>query len=132
MTPRQKVFATLVALAFIVIIVELVRRRKLRIEYSWIWLITASMIMTVVWRYDWLEALTAAIGAVLPTTTLFIGSTLVLMFLTLHLSLRVSQLTSQVKNLTQEAALLRYELSQKKGESRDSPAPPAREPPPPG
>jgi len=49
---RQKIFAFMLAVIILVAIFELVRKRKLREEYSWLWIITGFSILLVVWRYD--------------------------------------------------------------------------------
>ena len=45
---RQKIFAVLACLAIIVFIIEMVRRRKLREEYSWLWILTGSTLLALV------------------------------------------------------------------------------------
>jgi len=106
MLPRQKIFALLLSIAILVLIIELVRRRKLREEYSWLWILTGSiMIILVVW-YDALKALSNLIGAKLPTSTLFLFGLIFFMLLSLHFSVKISALTDQVKELVQQMALL--------------------------
>jgi hypothetical protein len=106
MLHRQKIFALFLSIAIIVLIIELVRRRKLREEYSWLWILTGSiMIILVVW-YDALKALSNLIGAVLPTSTLFLFGLIFFMLLSLHFSVKISDLTDQVKELVQQMALL--------------------------
>ena len=103
---RQQLMAILISLVLMVVIVELVRRRKLREEYSWLWLLTgASLLILSVW-YELLVAITHVIGAVLPTSTLFFFGLLFLLLINLHYSIKISQLTTQVKNLAQQIALL--------------------------
>ncbi len=105
-TPHQQVFALLASVAVFLLIVELVRRRRLREEYSWLWLLTgATMILLVVW-YRLLLLITRAIGAFSPVTTLFLFSWLFLLAIVVHYSVIISGLTTQVKNLAQELALL--------------------------
>jgi hypothetical protein len=99
---NQKVFAISVAIAFLAIVIHLARRRKLRVEYSVLWTITAVAILALVLWYDSLVLVTRWIGAVLPTTTLFIFSLLFLLFLNLHFSVKLSELSEQVKNLGQQ------------------------------
>lgn len=114
MTYNQKIFAVSVAIVFFVIVIDLARRRKLRVEYSILWAVVALVILALALWYDLLLAITRLIGAVLPTTTLFIFGVMFLLFLNLYFSVRVSQLSEQLKNLTQEMAL--YLASQKSKE----------------
>ena len=106
MTLHQQIFAIFVSLAIFVVIITLVRNRKLRAEYSWLWLLTGLVVFILVVWYDLLVKLTALIGAVAPTTTLFIFSIIFLVFVSLHFAIKISQLSDQLKNLTQKISLL--------------------------
>ena len=105
----------LCALVFIFIL-DLVRRRRLREEYSWLWLLTSVSLFVLVIKSEWLVALTRLIGAVLPTTTLFIVALIFLMLLAIQFSVRISKLTNQIKNLAQENALLRDKIEEINGD----------------
>jgi hypothetical protein len=98
-----------IALVLLVVIVELVRRRRLRVEYSWLWIASGITTILLILRYDALIALTGVVGAVIPTSTLFFLCILYLALLSLDYGVRLSDLTRQVKELTQEIALLRAE-----------------------
>ncbi len=110
MTPHQQVFALVTSVVAFLLIVELVRRRRIREEYSWLWLLTgAAMIVLVVWQ-RLLLAITWIIGAVSPVTTLVLFSLLFLLAIAIHYSVIISRLTTQIKNLAQELALLASQL----------------------
>ena len=104
---QQKVFAILASILLMILVVELVRRRKLREEYSWLWLLTGAVIILLVIWYDLLIFITRLIGAIAPTTTLFIFGLLFLMLISLHYSIQISRLSHQVKEMAQELALLK-------------------------
>ena len=112
MLPKQKIAMIIICISIFLIILDLVRRRRLREEYSWLWLLTSSALFVLVIQYSWLELITEAMGAVLPTTTLFIGALVFLMFLSIQFSVRISRLTDQVKNMVQENALLREKIEE--------------------
>ena len=103
---RQKVFFLVVAVALLLTIIELVRRRRLRVEYSWVWLAAGASIIGLILRYDLLIWLTGLVGAVIPTSTLFFLCILYLAVLSLNYSVRLSRLSWEVKELAQELALL--------------------------
>ena len=107
---QQQIFALLVSVLVFVVVVEMVRRRKLREEYSVLWLATSVVMFVLVLRYDWLVALTALIGAGLPTTTLFLCSIIFLILLAVQFCIKISRLTDQVKDLSQENALMKQEI----------------------
>ena len=107
----QKIFALIICCLVFVITIDLVRKRRLREEYSVLWLATSIIMFVLVVRYDWLVWLTTVVGAALPTTTLFIGSVIFLMLIAVQFSIKISKLTDQVKNLAQENALLQAEVA---------------------
>lgn len=104
---QQKIFAIIASVLIMLLVVELVRRRRLQEEYSWLWLLTGgSIILLVVW-YDLLLFITHLIGAIAPTTTLFIFGLLFLMLISLHYSIQISKLSHQVKEMAQQLTLLK-------------------------
>ena len=108
---RQKVFFLTIALLLLVAIIELIRRRRLRVEYSWLWIASGVTIIVLILRYELLIQITAAVGAVVPTSTIFFFCILYLALLSLNYSVRLTELTRQVKELAQEVALLRAEAA---------------------
>lgn len=122
---HQRVFASIASILIMLLVLELVRRRKLREEYSWLWLLTGVIIILLVAWYDLLVFISRTIGAVMPTTTLFIFGLLFLMIISLHYSVQISKLSKQVKVLAQELTLLKGQVQQEgdvgKSEGRISP-----------
>ena len=107
---HQKIFAVIASILIMAVVVELVRSRRLREEYSWLWLLTGGGIVALVLWYDFLVVLTHLIGAVAPTTTLFIFGLLFLMVISLHYSIQISKLSHQVKEMGQQLAILRGQM----------------------
>ena len=107
---QQKIFAILASLSIFIVIIYLVKKRKLKEEYSWLWLLTGFVILVLVLWYDLLLLLTEWIGAVSATTTLFIFGIIFLMLIALHFAIRISSLSDQVKNLAQKVSLLEAEM----------------------
>jgi len=107
---QQQIFALIISALVFVIVIDMVRKRRLREEYSVLWLLTSVLMFVLVFRYEWLVALTDLIGAGLPTTTLFLSSIIFLMLLSVQFCIKISQLTDQVKNLSQENALMKREI----------------------
>ena len=107
---QQQIFALITSAFIFFVVIEMVRKRQLREEYSVLWLVTSVLMFVLVLRYEWLVALTKLIGAGLPTTTLFLGSIIFLMLLSVQFCIKISRLTDQVKNLSQENALMKAEI----------------------
>ena len=107
---QQQIFALIVSAMVFVIVIDMVRKRRLREEYSVLWLLTSVLMFVLIFRYEWLVSLTDLIGAGLPTTTLFLSSIIFLMLLSVQFCIKISQLTEQVKILSQENALMKHEI----------------------
>jgi hypothetical protein len=106
MTPTQRTFAVLTSIATLFTILELVRRRRLKEEYSWLWVATSGGMLVLSSWYGLIEWVTHVIGAVTVTTTLFLCGLLFLLLICIHFSVVISRLTQQVRRLTQELAIL--------------------------
>ncbi len=108
---QQKIFAISISIFLFIIIIDLVRRRKLREELSWLWLLTgACVILMAVW-YELLLFITRVIGAVLPTTALFLFSAIFFIVINLYYATKISSLHNHVKDLAQNIALLQSEVN---------------------
>lgn len=115
---RQKLVAIALAVGMLLIVLELVRRRKLREEYSVLWVITAVALLVVALNRAVLVWLTDLIGAAVLNSTLFFGGLLFLMLLCLQFSIRLSRLTYRVRNLTRRIALLEEERNKQQDDSQ--------------
>lgn len=104
---RLKVFVVLIGLTIFVGIIELVRQRKLREEYSFIWLVTGFVFVILAVYGDILSWISQFLEISIPVNTLFFFALIFVMLLCLYFSLRISTLTTQVKNLAQQIALLK-------------------------
>jgi hypothetical protein len=106
MDPKTRIVAATASVALLLFVLELVRRRRLKEEYSVLWVATALVILVLSLWYGLLLKITHAIGAVLPTSTLFFFGLVFALFMLLHFSVRVSQLERKVTMLVQEIGLL--------------------------
>ncbi len=111
---RNKMVALAVSIGLLLLIIELVRRRKLREEYSWLWLLTASTILVLAVWFDLLKWITALVGAIIPSSTIFMLAFLFLIFISLHFSVVISKLTNHTIELAQRYALLELEINEVK------------------
>lgn len=107
MTLHQRIFALVIGIGIFVAIIEMVRRRKLGEEYSFLWLIIGIGIVVLVLWQDLLEWLTHLIGAIAQTTTIFIFGFVIIILINLHYSVKITKLSRQVKELAQQIAILK-------------------------
>ncbi len=110
MTGELRVFSILIGIFVFVGIIELVRQRKLREEYSWLWLLAGASILVLSSSYKFALLLGSMFGGILPSTILYLFAIIFLVLISLHYSVKISQLHNQVKNLAQEVALLKETL----------------------
>ncbi|MBI1817908.1 MAG: DUF2304 domain-containing protein [Deltaproteobacteria bacterium] len=106
-----RVLALIASLILFATVLHLVRRGRLREEYSPIWLAVAGGITLLSVWFAALRWLTRAIGAWTPSSTIFFFGELFLLAICLNYAVRLSQLANQVKSLAQELAILRSDLA---------------------
>jgi hypothetical protein len=114
MSIRVKIVALVISIGMMVLIIELVRRRKLREEYSWLWLLTGSVIIVLMMWFGLLKWTTHLIGAIKPSSAIFFLAFLFLFIISLHFSVVISKLTDRNKELAQKYAHLELELRELK------------------
>jgi hypothetical protein len=106
MDVRIQIVAIVSAGVLLVILLELVRRRRLLERYALLWLLSAAVLLGLsVWR-GLLETVADAIGVAYPPNALFLIAFGFVLVLLLHFSLAVSRLSDQTKVLAQRLALL--------------------------
>ncbi len=110
LTTHQTAFAIATSSIVFLLLLELIRRRRVREEYAWLWLFTGVLMILLVTWPALLSVITRSIGAAAPLTTLLIFSTIFLLAIAVHYSVIISNLTTQVKNLSQELALLKASM----------------------
>ena len=115
---RIQILSIIASLLVIVLIIHLIRQRKLREEYSIMWLIgSVVLIVFSLWR-GLLDIAAGFVGvyyapAVLLLIGIFFG---VLIFL--HLTVVLSRQADQNKTMAQEIALLKARLEELVAQSR--------------
>jgi len=103
---RQKILAILLSVGLVILIFELVRRRKLREEYSWLWMLTGVVIFVLAIWHGLLLFISRLLGIALPASTIFLFGGFFLILINLYFSVKISTLTTQVKELVQRQAIL--------------------------
>jgi hypothetical protein len=106
METRIQIVAIAVTLGLLVVVLELVRRRRLLERYAVLWLFSALVLLALaVWK-DLLGTVAEAVGIFYPPSALFVIAFGFILVLLLHFSLAVSRLADQTKTLAQRLALL--------------------------
>jgi hypothetical protein len=110
MPGRIQLVAILASVAMLLMIFELVRRRRLMERYALLWLFSAIVLIALAaWR-DGLVVLSHALGIIYPPNALLFVAIGFILLLLLHFSSAVSRLSDQTKVLAQREALLEERL----------------------
>lgn len=124
MADRLQVIAVVLSVAFLAVVLELVRRRKLAEEYSVLWLGVAGVLLAVsVWR-ELLHAAARELGVHDPPNVLLIALTAVVVVGLLRVSVILSGQRRQIDRLIEDTAILSAEIR----ELRPPPAGSRRDP----
>lgn len=102
--------AVVLALALLVLVFELLRRRRLREKYVAIWVAVAVGTVVLAIFPDLLYRSASLLGVQTPSNLLFLVSLIVLLAISLQLSGEVGQLEEQTRTLAEEVGSLRLEL----------------------
>jgi hypothetical protein len=114
MDVRIQIVAIASAGVLLIVLLELVRRRRLLERYALLWLLSAMVLLGLsVWR-GLLETVADAIGVAYPPNALFLIAFGFVLVLLLHFSLAVSRLSDQTKVLAQRLALLEERIGGRK------------------
>lgn len=103
---RTRIIAIAGAFVLLLIIIDLVRRRRLKEEYSVLWVLIALVVLVLAAWYELLQDITEAIGGVASSSTLFFFGLLFAFFMLLHFSVRISALERRLTGLVQEIGLM--------------------------
>jgi len=121
MSPRTQVVAVVTIVLALVLIMELVRRRRLRTGYSLLWLFTGLVVLVLAVWTGLVEYLAQLLGVRSPGSMLFAAGILFTLLLLLEHSLALSTLWHDNKSLTQEVALLEWRIRQLERSLEDEP-----------
>ena len=129
MESRVQIVSIVGALALLLVVLEMVRRRRLLERYALLWLLSALVILGLaVWRGA-LEQVASAVGIYSPPNALFFIALGFVLVLLLHFSAAVSRLSDQSKVLAQRQAILEHQLRRLVDEQEATTAPAAVEQP---
>jgi hypothetical protein len=102
--------AALAAVATVVVMVEMLRRRQLQEKYAVLWLALGVGLLLMALFPSLLVTVGRRLGFVAPSNLLFLVAGLVLLLISMHLSWEVSRLEDETRVLAEEIALIRLQL----------------------
>lgn len=108
----QRIAAIALTAGLILLILELVRRRRLMERYAILWLFSAAVLLLLAAWKGLLTTIAVGVGIHYPPSLLFAAAFAAELLLLLHFSLAVSSLTDQNKILAQRVGLLQHRLDE--------------------
>ncbi|BCW72058.1 DUF2304 domain-containing protein [Arthrobacter sp. NicSoilB8] len=102
--------AFLLALAIVALVVEMLRRKKLREKYAVLWLVVGVATLVLAAFPRLLNIVAEYVGVQIPSNLLFAMSILMLLGVCLHLSWEISVVEDETRTLAEEVAILRTQL----------------------
>jgi hypothetical protein len=119
--PTIQLISILVSIAFLFYIGRLIIKGKLREEYSFLWVIgTLILIVFSLWR-NGLEVMAKLLGVFDAPNLVFMVAIFAVLIYLLHLSVVVSKLQSQNRELAQKLALMLEQMKKEKTKTSESP-----------
>ncbi len=111
MHARIQIASICFAIGMVVLVVELVRRRRLSEKYALLWMLAASaLLLLAVWQHG-LALISQAVGIYYPPTAFLVIAFSFALLLLLNFSIAASRLAEQTRMLAQRVALLETELA---------------------
>jgi hypothetical protein len=109
---KVEIVMILGSVGLLLIVLELVRRRRLKEEYSLLWLLTAVVLLALsLWRSS-LDLIAKLMGIFYPPTALFVVGFGFVLLLLLYFSTIISRLSGENNSLTQRLAILDWRVRQ--------------------
>ena len=107
---RLTIVTVVVATAAFVLVFELLRRRRLRQKYAFLWVLVAGLTVALSVFPSILSRASALLGIAVPSNLLFLVSLLILFGVSLQLSIEVGVLEEQSRRLAEEVGAIRLRL----------------------
>ncbi len=112
MLDRAMIFGLVAGIGAFIFVLELVRRRRLKEEYSLLWLATAVALIILSLSRPTLDVLASAVGIIYPPSALFLVAMIFVLLILLHYSIVLTRLTHENKENAQQLALLRWQIEE--------------------
>jgi hypothetical protein len=110
MTDRIQIVALIAGVVLLLVVLELVRRRRLTEEYSFLWILSAVALLILSARREMLHAVARWLGVQYPPMILVMVLIVMVFVASLCFSVIVSRQRQQIERLIEETAILSAEL----------------------
>jgi hypothetical protein len=118
---RLTIVTIVVAIIAATLVVELLRGRRLRQKYAFLWVVVAGVTVVIAVSPTLLQRASALLGIAVPSNLLFLVSLLILFGVSLQLSIEVGVLEEQARRLAEEVGAIRLRLEDVEWRARTEP-----------
>jgi hypothetical protein len=122
MNHTVQIVAVVVSLGFLLAVLELVRRRRLTEEYSFLWIGFSLLLLVLsLWR-EILHAVARWLGVYYPPAVLLLALLLFVFVASLYFSVVISRQRRQIERLVEDLAILAAEVREVRQEREEKEA----------
>jgi hypothetical protein len=109
-TDRIQIVSLSVSITLLIVVLELVRRRKLTEEYSFLWILASAGLLALSVKRDAIDIAARWLGVYYPPALLVLVLMFIVFVASLCFSVIVSRQRKQIERLIEEAAILSAEV----------------------
>ena len=118
MSVTSYVLGIVAAVLVLVVVIDLLRRKRLRERHAIWWLVTGTVALLLAVFPSVLNWLAALVGITLPVNLLFFGSIAILFLVALQASSELTKLEDQTRLLAEELAILKLDVERLKSHDK--------------
>jgi hypothetical protein len=111
MSQYNRILIFLISLVLLLFIVVFIRRRKLQIKYSVLWLLTGFVLLFLTSWIELADQISGYLGVSHSPSLYFFLAIVFLLLIAIHVSVELSKFSLQLKSLIQEVSLLKHDRS---------------------
>jgi hypothetical protein len=124
-----QIVAVAVSGALLLVVIDLVRRRKLTEEYSFIWIVCAAALLTLSLHRETLHLVARWLGVFYPPAVLLLVLIVFVFVACLYFSVVISRQRHQIERLIEEVAIVAAQQRELQRGARQDPGAGRRRPP---
>ena len=111
-------FAIIFSIAFIIFIINLVRKNKKKKKYSILWLFASGVILIVALFPSIITIIAQKFNVFYPPTLMLLFAIIVLGAYIVHITVVITKQNKMIVKLTQELGILKEEINEQKKEEK--------------
>ena len=106
-----RIFALIVIIIYFAVIITLLRKKRLELKYSLLWLFGGAVMLLLVIFPAILINITALMGIEVPSNGLFAACIFLIIIILISITTVISAFSNKIKRLNQEIAILKKKVS---------------------